>query len=91
MALGVQADDLELESLALVDHVARMRHALVDSSLMWIKPSRPSRTRTKAPKFTSLVTVPSMTSPTLKSATVECHGSGCSLRMERLIRAALGG
>ena len=29
MALGVQADDLELESLALVDHVARMRHALV--------------------------------------------------------------
>ena len=29
MALGVEADDLELEDLALVDHVARMRDALV--------------------------------------------------------------
>ena len=41
-----------------------------DSSLMWMSPSRPSRTRTNAPKLTSLVTVPSMMSPTLKSATV---------------------
>ena len=29
MALGVEADDLELEGLALVHHVARMGHALV--------------------------------------------------------------
>ena len=57
-----------------------------DSSLMWIRPSRPSRTRTNAPKLTSFVTVPSMTSPTLKSATVECHGSGWSRRIDRLIR-----
>ena len=41
-----------------------------DSSLMWMRPSRPSRTRTNAPKLTSFVTVPSMMSPTLKSATV---------------------
>src|SRR3990172_4821287 len=40
---------------------------------MWMRPSSPSRTRTKAPKLTSFVTVPSITSPTLKSATVECH------------------
>ena len=57
-----------------------------DSSLMWIRPSSPSRTRTNAPKLTSLVTVPSMMSPTLKSATVECHGSGWSRRIDRLIR-----
>ena len=57
-----------------------------DSSLMWIRPSRPSRTRTNAPKLTSFVTVPSMTSPTLKSATVECHGSGWRRRIDRLIR-----
>ena len=57
-----------------------------DSSLMWIRPSRPSRTRTKAPKLTSFVTVPSMTSPTLKSATVDSHGSGWRRRIERLIR-----
>ncbi len=57
-----------------------------DSSLMWMSPSSPSRTRTKAPKLTSLVTVPSMMSPTLKSATVECHGSGWSRRIDRLIR-----
>ena len=29
MALGVEGDDLELQDLALVDHVARVRHALV--------------------------------------------------------------
>ena len=57
-----------------------------DSSEMWMRPSRPSRTRTKAPKLTIFVTVPSMMSPTLKSATVECHGSGWRRRMERLIR-----
>ena len=57
-----------------------------DSSLMWMRPSSPSRTRTNAPKLTSFVTVPSMTSPTLKSATVECHGSGWRRRIERLIR-----
>ena len=60
-----------------------------DSSLMWIRPSRPSRTRTKAPKLTSFVTVPSMTSPTLKSATVECHGSGWRRRIDRRDPAAL--
>ena len=53
---------------------------------MWMRPSRPSRTRTNAPKFTSFVTVPSMTSPTLKSATVDSHGSGCNRRIDRLIR-----
>ena len=57
-----------------------------DSSLMWIRPSRPSSTRTKAPKFTSLVTVPVMTSPMLYLATDSCHGSGWRRRMERLIR-----
>ena len=53
---------------------------------MWMRPSRPSRTRTNAPKFTILVTVPSMMSPTLRSATVEFHGSGCRRRIDRLIR-----
>src|SRR5438105_1265204 len=51
-----------------------------------MRPSRPSSTRTNAPKLTSLVTVPSITSPILYLATDSCHGSGWSRRIERLIR-----
>ena len=86
MALGVERDDLELEVWPSWTTSPGWATRWWDSSLMWIRPSRPSRTRTKAPKLTSFVTVPSMTSPTLKSATVECHGSGWRRRIDRLIR-----
>ena len=46
----------------------------------------PSRTPTKAPKLTSFMTMPSMTSPTLKSATVDSHGSGSRRRIDKVIR-----
>src|SRR5215216_3734838 len=45
------------------------------SSEMWIRPSTPSATSTKAPKETSLVTRPFIVSPTLTRSTISCHGS----------------
>src|SRR5215212_2143214 len=45
------------------------------SSEMWIRPSTPSATSTKAPKETSLVTRPWICSPTLTRSTISCQGS----------------
>src|SRR5215207_6011546 len=45
------------------------------SSEMWIRPSTPSATSTKAPKETSLVTRPWICCPTLTRSTISCQGS----------------
>src|SRR5215210_7997124 len=45
------------------------------SSEMWIRPSTPSATSTKAPKETSLVTRPGICYPTFTRSTISCHGS----------------
>src|ERR687898_294404 len=42
---------------------------------MWIKPSTPSATSTKAPNETSFVTLPLICSPTFTRSTISCHGS----------------
>ena len=45
------------------------------SSEMWTRPSTPGRISTKAPKATTLVTVPSSTSPGRWVLITRCHGS----------------
>src|SRR3954454_1189178 len=42
---------------------------------MWTSPSTPSRISTNAPKVTTLVTLPSSSSPTWYVSTTRCHGS----------------
>ena len=42
---------------------------------MWTRPSTPSRISTNAPKVTTLVTLPSSSSPTEYIETTRCHGS----------------
>ena len=86
MALGVEGDDLELEGLALVDHVARMGDALVrqladvDEALEAVLDAH------EGAEVDDLGDRALDDVADLEVATVDCHGSGCRRRMDRLIR-----